>query len=284
MAQGPQKADHGGNFYITPRRMQNSVAWRYLSFRAKVVLQVFQSKHDGFNNGHLAVGIHDIGRELGNQNHGANAAAVAELIQKGFLELTADEDRKQGKVREYRITFVSTGRAKQVSPATHDYEHWRPSSGERRKFGSAKTATQAPDTGAISAPMLKVTGAEIASTPTVSWGFCSADIGAETALLIDNHSNGWAESTQPSVILSRFPMKRPAPPIGVDVDELRQWTLAAAASYGYGGQRKLAGDAGVPEPVLSRFRRGASLPAHYCLKLQEACGRALPYKEWRAAA
>ena len=120
MGQGPQKTAHGGNFFMTPRRVLDSVAWKSLSLRARAILQVFQAGHDGWNNGNLGMRVHDLGAKIGDQNHGANGRAVAELIEKGFLELTAEADRRQGKVREYRLTFVTTGKSREVVDATHE--------------------------------------------------------------------------------------------------------------------------------------------------------------------
>lgn len=260
MGQGPQKPDHGGNFFMTPRRVLNSVAWRHLSLRGRAILQVFQSRHDGFNNGHLALAIKDIGKDLGDQAHGANARAVAELIEKGFLEMTAEADRRQGKVREYRLTFIASGQGKSTTPASHDYEAWRPAAGERKKFFGAKLAP--------------IEIAHETETAEIR-GNCQSCLGADIALLLDNHSTGSQDRPAGTLAsLQRAPVAR----IGVDLDTLRRWAADAIKQHGYGGQRKLATDAGVPEPVLSRFRAGRSLPEHHRLKLQEACGRALPFK------
>lgn len=278
MGQGPQKPDHGGNFFMVPRRTVNSVAWRHLSYRAIAVLQVFQCAHDGFNNGRLRMGIHDIGKALGNQNHGANGRAVAELIEKGFLECTSDADRNGSLVREYRITFISTGSQRAVEKATHDYEGWRPPTGKTRKFGGAKTTTQNPDCVAETTTGRKLTVAETTTGPTVSCGFEAPDGVAETALHLDNQSIG---SARPLKIYSQ---SHPNSTAALEQSELRRWTLAVIAQHGYGGQRKLACDAGVPEPVLSRFKNGGNLPEHYSMSLQTACGRALPFKRWKEAA
>lgn len=62
MANGPQKPDTSGNFFMTPRKVVSSVAWKHLSLRARVVLQTFQSAHDGFNNGRIKMGIHQLPR------------------------------------------------------------------------------------------------------------------------------------------------------------------------------------------------------------------------------
>lgn len=77
----------------------------------------------------------------------------------------------------------------------------------------------------------------------------------------------------------------PAPATeSIDSETLRKWMGAVVRQLGYGAQRKLSADSGVPEPALSRFRSGRNLPEHYRLKLQEACGRALPFSTWEAAA
>jgi len=276
VAQGPQKPDHGGNFFMTPRRVTNSVAWRRTSFRARAALQVFQDRHDGFNNGRIALGTHDVAHALGDRNYGAASRAIAELIEKGFLECMSDADRRHSKVREYRITFIATGKGKDVAKATHDYEAWRPTC-KNRKFGSAKTAPQDAVCGAKTAPMMQLSGANIALDATVSRGVASSFVGASSALLIDNHSKPTSEGeeiTSPDLTKSR------AADLRLDVTDLRAWSQAVVDRLGYGGARCLALNAGVPEPVLSRFRKGRNLPDRFRLPLQEACGRHLPFRQW----
>lgn len=278
MGQGPQKADHRGNFFMTPRRVLNSVAWRYSSFRDRAVLQIFQSKHNGYNNGKIALGIHELGRLLGNQNHGANARSVASNIEKGFLECTSDADRAQSKVRCYRVTFISTGSERTTVPATHEYEDWRPAAHEKPQFGGARKAPPEPVSGAVSTREVKVSGADIAPTDTVIRGVAGHAKGAETAPLIDNHSTGFPNGLQRPTCLSggrSLPLD-----IGVSMDDLRLWSEAVVAQQGHGSARRLAKEANVPEPTLSRFRSGRNLPSHHRLRLQEACGRALPFILW----
>jgi hypothetical protein len=190
----------------------------------------------------------------------------------------------QAKTREYRLTFVSTGskgKGREPANATHEYHDWRPEPGSRRKFGGAKTAPQYPPTGVDTAPMLKVTGADTAPTTTVSRGFDAACRGADTALLIDNQSSG-CSVTPESHLLSL--VKSQAADSRLELEVLRDWTRDVVAHHGYGGQRWLALHADVPEPILSRFRNGSTLPDRYRMTLQMACGRVLPFSEWKAAA
>lgn len=279
MANGPQKPDHGGNFFMTPRKVINSVAWNHLSLRARAILQLFQSAHDGFNNGRIKMGIHQLGALIGNQNHAANARAVAELIEKGFLVCMSDADHHQSKVREYRLTFIPSGKAKATSPATHDYADWRPPAGSKRKFGGAKDATETEVSIAAPAIFGKFSGADSATSNGEIVGISASGCVAAVAPILGNQSLASSASTS---ISGNSPFRSTGEGIGVDLDELREWLLHVLGEAGFGGQKELSREAGVPEPVLSKFKRGRGLPAHYRIPLQTACGRRTPYNVWKA--
>ena len=285
MGHGPQKPEHGGNFYIMPRRVQESVAWRCASLRARVVLSVFLARHTGFNNGHLAISISELCEAVGDQNRGANSKAVVELIELGFLECTCDADRRQSKAREYRVTFIATGEGKNVRPATNEYADWRPAERKLRQFGGARTAPPEAISGAVTAPTRKLPVAVTAPCSTVTRGFEAHGHGAVTAPLLVNQSAPPSGHPSKSVISPpKLPRANSSIDARVDVQELREWTQATIRTLGYGGARKLALDSDVPEPIISRFRSGRGLPDHHRLRLQLACGRALPYIRWRSAA
>jgi hypothetical protein len=273
VGQGPQKVDHGGNFFMVPRRVTASVAFREASPRALTTLLVFLHAFNGHNNGEIAFGIHAIGAATGNQNHGANSRAVAELIEKGFLECTSDASQTQSKVRTYRITFISTGKARAIASATHEYEFWRPM--QKRKFGGARTATQDSDSVAVPAMDVEDSVAVTATPLTESRRFDVGACVAETAPLLDNHS-----TARPGLeTLSQSPVKLRVVDPRVDLDTLRDWAREVLDREGYGGARRLANAAQVPEPALSRFRAGQSLPDRYRARMQEACARYLPHNE-----
>ncbi|CAH0496616.1 hypothetical protein [Novosphingobium sp. CECT 9465] len=280
MAGGPQKADVNGNFFQTPRAVIDSVAWKHLSFRARAVLQVFQDRHDGYNNGHLGLGIHAIGARLGNKNHGPNAKAVAELIQHGFLECVSDADRQHAKVREYRLTFVSTGKPRNIEKATNDYRDWRPAAGKTRKFGGVRTTTQDPLSGVETTTMVKNSVVVFTTDDAASPEFCTPCVGVNTTLLIDNQYG--AGSSGSESLPSQGEKLRRAD-LRLELTELRRWSRTIIDMVGYGGARRLAHNAQIPEAALSRFRAGRSLPDHYRIPLQEACGRMLPFNQLEAA-
>lgn len=288
MSQGPQKADHRGNFIMIPRAVLDSVAWRHASMRARVVLQVLLFHHDGWNNGNLSISVKQIGKALNNQNHAANGQALAELIELGFVECTSGADHGQAKARTYRLTFVSTGEGKRSKPATNEYQSWRPVTRTKRgfgqarpadpmKFGGAKTATPDVKSVAITAAHMKFHDANTATLKPGIADFSTDSSVAEIAPHLINHLS---------------PLPRLSPVSGISpsqqddsmmtpIAELRDWVRAITA---IGTAKLLAKDAGIPEATLSRFKRGWNLPAKYRHRLQEACGRALPYSKWQAAA
>lgn len=279
MGQGPQKPDHKGSFTMTPRKVTGSLAWRHLSFRARAVLQAFQDRHNGFNNGEIGFGLKEIGSAIGSKGHGANAKAVAELIEKGFLEMTSDFDRAASKVRQYRITFIPTGRDRNLKPATNEYLDWRPGPKDARKFGGANIAPSATESGAPlganTAPMKKVSGANTAPRVTESSGLATPDLGAKTAPLIGNHPNG----IFPDGISTPTGPDHPNDP---ELVELRQWSRAVIKQVRFA--RELLAGTGIPEPTFSKFRSGKNLPSKYRDALRCACARHLPYSEFREAA
>lgn len=281
MAQGGQKVDHRGNFLMVPRMLLDSVAWRSLGMRARAALQLIHMRHNGWNNGAIAIGVKELSRALGDQNHRATSLALTELIEKGFLECTCPADWPHSKTREYRLTFVSTGEPKRIALATNEYLEWRPQPGTRRKFGGAVSATQNGNLVTDTATSRKFPVIGTATSATEIRGVEATFQVADPTTLIGNHLSGSAE---PPKALESFHGRRAVSSAAVEPDELRQWVRRVVLHHGYGGQKKLALDAGLPEPVLSKFRTGRSLPAHYQLPLQEACGRALPYIQWKALA
>lgn len=277
MSKGPQKADHGGKFCIMPHRVIASAAWRHLSTRAQSALCVIMTRHTGFNNGYIGISIRELSLALGSQNFGGTSRAVAQLIAHGFLECTSQADRRNSKTREYRITFISTGKERAIEKATHEYLDWRPTNGVKRKFGAKESATKCVARDAEASIERKVSAAGSATTTTESWGLVGGGVDAETARHIGNHLPS-SQSTSETV---QFPTGRAARTFcGRSNEELRHWTIDVVESLGYGGQRQLSNDSGVPEAILSKFRNGRGLPARYRNSLQAACARVIGFKSW----
>lgn len=162
-SQRPQKVDHGGNFIQLPRAMLASPAFLSLSQRARSCLLVVIERFNGFNNGRIGLSIDNLGAALGNQNHAANSRALVELMDRGFLECMAGANHVKSKAREYRLTFIESGRGgfekatnewklwqapKKIVPEATATREWKPveATATRRKLGVEATATRATET------------------------------------------------------------------------------------------------------------------------------------------
>src|SRR3546814_10633433 len=86
------KVWNGGDYFRLERSLLRSAAFRSLSLRARSALFVLFHTWTGFNNGKIGLSIENLGRDLGNQNHRANSAALLELIDRGFIECTTGAD------------------------------------------------------------------------------------------------------------------------------------------------------------------------------------------------
>jgi len=114
----------GGQFAGIPFCVINSPAYRDLSLWARAILVELVARMNGYNNGAIALSITEICEALGNSNRGAAARAIAELMEHGLLDLSAQANWKHKKAREYRLTFVTTAYA--PFGATNDYRNWEP--------------------------------------------------------------------------------------------------------------------------------------------------------------
>lgn len=273
-----QTVEHGGSFIMVPRRVLASVAWRHAGYRARSVLIAFCNAFTGRNNGELAFSIKAIGKAIGSANHGLTARAVAELIELGFLECTSDANRAMAKARTYRITFITTIRStqagEQIVPATHDYEAWRPT--KKRKFGGGESTITDSEksTDPPTKVKIRVGGPTpcVAQKPPIS---VSGVVGDLTPLL-DYHS---PEPEGESTLVRQPPEPGSADSLLTDPETLRRWARQAVKAAGYGGNNRLAADAGISAVQLSRFRNGRPLPVKHHASLQAACARILPFNK-----
>lgn len=277
----PQKVDHGGSFITLPRRVIASVAYRHTSYRARAALIALCNAFNGTNNGEIEFSIKAIGQAIGSESHGLNARAVAEVIEKGFLECTSEANRATSKARRYRITFISTYRrtanGEEIVPATHEYEDWRPV--KKRKFRGGEIPTTEGEKTTFLPTTVKNCVGEIPP--------CSAQkpqkpvtpvVGEIPPIL----STSPTVSQGATVSRLRLPEPGSADSSLVDPETLRAWARQAVAAAGYGGNNRLAADAGMSAVELSRFRNGKPLPAKHHANLQAACARILRFDRLRA--
>lgn len=132
MGRSKKKADHraatrGAGFTGLPHVVQDSLAHRSLNLWGRAVLMEILREFHGYNNGTIAISQRQLAERLGTSNFRKISRAVADLFDRGLIDVNTNGDWKARMAREYRLTFVSTttkdGRHVQ---ATEDYQNWSP--------------------------------------------------------------------------------------------------------------------------------------------------------------
>lgn len=269
-----QRVDHGGDFIQLPRPMLRSAAFLSLSRRARCALLVLVERFSGFNNGRIGLAIDDLGGALGNQNHRANSRALAELIERGFVECMADANHVKSKAREYRLTFIESGHGGK-DRATNEWRDWTPptlpcpvagseqmphQSGNMEKIGPEATATREWKPVEATATQWKLSTEATATRETETCGF----------------GGGFRVEATAAHIISQYR------PLAGDVsdhgnsfkspDELRA-ALNRLVAAGEATATALAMAVNMPVGTMSKFRNGRGLPEAYHAGLHLELGR-----------
>lgn len=263
-----QRADPGGTYCLLPKKVMNSPAWADLGSRGRDVVLAILYRFMGFNNGRIAISIEEIGRFYGNQNHGANGRAVAKAIEYGFLICVSEADHHHGKARVYELTFYETGTEKNRIPPKNTYQSYQRPKVKKSQFGAAQSAGKGRVAAVESAADEKLSAALTAGQKFETSHVSVTDPAAETTALI---------SCQLSpIVKSKSGMDESAL---CSLAELREWARLVVNHYGYGMQTKLAGDANISKPALSKFLRGRGLADMRRVNLQMACSRYIPFNQ-----
>ncbi len=131
MARRRKESDHradtdGKGWVGIPQVVIDSVAYQNLSRWARVILVEITRRFNGFNNGSIGMSQRELGARLGSQNWKMIGRGIAELVDHGFLDVSAEGLLQEKRAREYRLTFVSTtDRYGRSVAATNEYRHWR---------------------------------------------------------------------------------------------------------------------------------------------------------------
>lgn len=153
--QADHKADtRGGQWAGIPHKVLDSEAYLDLSLWARAILTEIVRKMNGYNNGNIAVSYVYLIKRLGNTNKRKIGAAIAQLMDHGFLETKADADWKGRRSREYRLTFVNTTPGDKHKAATNDYTNWV---NPKQKAGNASSPLKHINGDAVS-PFAKKNG------------------------------------------------------------------------------------------------------------------------------
>ncbi|GAA4714864.1 hypothetical protein GCM10023325_08610 [Sphingomonas lutea] len=101
----------------------------------RAVLGEILRRFNGYNNGSIGISYEQIGDRLKGQNksrpnNARIAAAIVRLIDRGLVGDPEPESWMQRRAREYRLTFITSGKAPPFKCATNEYLRWEPSHGK----------------------------------------------------------------------------------------------------------------------------------------------------------
>lgn len=124
------KADHradtrSGGWGGLPHCVTDSLAYRHLSFCARAVLIEIVREMNGYNNGEIGISQRQLSERLNTSNFKRIGRAIAELMEHGFVDVAVEGQWKERQARQYRLTFVNTGKPGSFRPATNDYRDWK---------------------------------------------------------------------------------------------------------------------------------------------------------------
>jgi hypothetical protein len=259
-----------------------SAAYRSLSPNGRALLVEFAMMYNQRNNGSLYLSVRDAAARMGVADLTAASAAMGELMDMGFIEMTAEgvfssSADKPSKARCWRLTWAD---APEQSP-THAYREAvvrgaRPA--RRAKQGrlaldrhaseknrGAKTNTVTPIT--VSDYNTDAGNYRPDDGPTVLESNTPKQqkrpITVDTHRSAIRHTSSVATTGAPAepAATPQSKLQNAGGPISAsDIDRLRDEVRAFVSNGGYGAQKALADASGVAAPMLSRFGSGKSLP------------------------
>lgn len=152
------KADHradtrGSPWAGIPHCVIDSDAFRDLSLWARSVLLEIVRQMNGYNNGLIVLSQRQIAVRLNTTNFRKIGKAIAELMMHGFIDVAVEGQWKARMARQYRLTFVSSGKAGHIRPASNEYLRWTP----EKKFCAdtvSSRAAKTDDAGSAGEPVL----------------------------------------------------------------------------------------------------------------------------------
>jgi hypothetical protein len=259
-----------------------SAAYSSLSPNGRALLVEFAMMYNQRNNGSLYLSVRDAAARMGVADLTAASAAMGELMDMGFIEMTAEgvfssSADKPSKARCWRLTWAD---APGQSP-THAYREAvvrgaRPA--RRAKEGRLALDRHASE---------KNRGAKTNTVTSITVSDYNTDAGNyrpdDAPTVLETNTPKQQKRLIP-VDVDRSAIRHtssvattgaPAKPAGIpqsklqiaggpisasDIDRLRDELRSFVSGAGYGAQKRICDASSVAPSVLSRFRSGKSLP------------------------
>ena len=110
---------HPGGFIGLPKVVFESEAYRNLTLVARCLLDELQGIYLPQRNGRLVLSVATASQRL-NASYKPVSRAFAELVEHGFIECTKGSNWKDGKTREWRVTYEPC----EGREPTHEWKLW----------------------------------------------------------------------------------------------------------------------------------------------------------------
>ncbi|MAM34834.1 MAG: hypothetical protein CMH28_07145 [Micavibrio sp.] len=110
---------HPGGFIGLPQMVFWSDPYRDLTLVARCLLDEFQAIYRKGRNGRIVLSVATASQRL-NTSYKPVSRAFAELAEHGFIECTKGSNWKDGKTREWRLTYEPC----EGREPTHDWKLW----------------------------------------------------------------------------------------------------------------------------------------------------------------
>lgn len=199
-----KQADHradtrGGALSGLPHIVADSAAYLALDPFERAVFAEILRRFNGYNNGSIGITYEEIGERLKGRNRGRPnnsriARAVARLVDHGLLGEPEPHSWMERRAREYRLTFVTSGKAPPFRSATNDYLRWTPIEAKNVGDGASPRKAQSGDAGSLR--RLRSSDARSPSVPKNGSFACPpAFVSGDAASLLIGKPYGAAKNT-----------------------------------------------------------------------------------------
>ena len=259
------KADHradtrGEGLIGLPKCVKHSEAYRSLDLYARAVLIEILDRFNGYNNGQIGCSYREIAEGLGNKNFTRIARAVADCMERGLLDIAHEAVWKERHSRQYRLTWIMSGKPPFTAKATNEYLGWsEKKAADHVSADGNNSADHASAGGNMSAEALSAVKQAKSQKSVKS---VSANLLTTSQRLYNSHPKAGKTG-------SETPELEHDPKTG-DLAELWQWTVDHLKRSESGEQSRLAKAVPIPAATLSKFINGGGLPDKYREPLTDA--------------
>jgi hypothetical protein len=114
-----------------PHAVSDSAAYLSLTPFERAVFGEILRRFNGYNNGAIGITYAEIGERLKGSNKSLPnnhriALAIVALFERGLIAEPTAGSWSERLAREYRITFIGSGKGPPFRPATNEYLQWSP--------------------------------------------------------------------------------------------------------------------------------------------------------------